>query len=41
MSFSYSEHPDPVSVLSGTHDNSLLTEKVKDCMARFEAANPV
>jgi len=41
MSFSYSEHPDSVSVLSGTHDNSLLTEKVKDCMARFEAANPV
>jgi len=41
MSFSYLGLPEYISALPGTHDNSLLAEKVKDCMERFEAANPM
>jgi len=35
MSFSYSKLLDSVSALPGTHDNSLLGEKVKICMTRL------
>ena len=39
MSFSYWELLDSVSVSPGTHDNSLLTVKVKDCVACFAGPN--
>jgi hypothetical protein len=38
MSFSYSEVLDSDSALPRTHDNSVLAEKVNDCMVRFDTA---